>query len=190
MKKSHLAFVAVLVLLVAGYYLWRQMRGTGEVSIDLYALADTPAFEFRPGEKKGLMFAKGPETVGGVTRPAIFSHASSRLIFKKQVIPDHGRLRAWIAVREAAWTQDSSDGVLFRFAVADGRDYAELLNQHVDPRHNANDRGWLPVDIDLTAYAGQEVDLIFNTNTSLPRQGDNGNYDFALWGEPTVIDRP
>ena len=190
MKKSHLVFVAVVVLLIAGYFIWQRAGGGDAVAIDLYAQADTPAFEFRPPAQKAVMFRKGTETIGGVTKPILFSHASSRMIFKKQLIPDNGRLRAFIALREETWTQDSSDGVLFRFGVGDGRDYNELLNQHVDPRHNANDRGWVPVDIDLTAYAGQEVDLIFNTNTSLPRQGDNGNYDHALWAEPAVIERP
>ena len=85
----------------------------------------------------------GPETVSGETRPSIFSHAASRLIFRGSEVPDNGRLKAWIAVKEEAWSQDASDGVLFRFGVDDGR-YEELLNQLVDPRHNANDRGWLP----------------------------------------------
>ena len=105
-------------------------------------------------------------------------------------MPDNGRLRAWIAVKEEAWTQDGSDGVLFRFGVSDGRDYFELLNQHVDPRHQSSDRGWLAVDVDLSAYAGQQVDLVFNTNASLPKQGDNAAFDFAVWGDPAVIERP
>jgi hypothetical protein len=188
MKKTHLVFIAVLVLAGVGYWFWRNSGGA-DVAIDLVALSDAPATEFRPGDKKATMFKKEPQTIGGVVRPSIFMHAASRLIFKDQQIPDNGRLRAWIAVREEAWTQDTSDGVLFRFGVDDGR-YEELLNQHVDPRHNANDRGWLPVDIDLSAYAGQKVTLIFNANTSLPRQPDNGNYDYAVWGEAAVIERP
>jgi hypothetical protein len=194
MKKTHLAFIAVVVVAAAAYYYWTH-RGGADVAVDLAAIAapeqtgDAPDFEFRPGDKKALLFKVGPETVGGQTKTAIFSHANSRLIFSELQIPDNGRLRAWIAVKEEAWTQDGSDGVLFRFGVDDGH-YDELLNQMVDPRHNANDRGWLPVDIDLTAYAGQKVKLIFNTNTSLPGKGDNGAYDFAVWGDPAVIARP
>jgi hypothetical protein len=193
MKKTHLAFIAVVVLAVVAFLLYNR-RGSGDVAIDLAAVAapeqtgDAPAFEFRPGDKKALLFKVGPETVSGQTRHAIFSHANSRLIFSEQQIPDNGRLQAWIAVKEEAWTQDASDGVLFRFGVDDGR-YEELLNQMVDPRHNANDRGWLPVDIDLSAYAGQKVKLIFNTNTSLPGKGDNGAFDYAVWGDPAVITR-
>lgn len=191
MKKSHLAIVAIIVLAAAAYYIYQRARGGDHVAVALTSLCgDAAQFEFRPAERKAELFKCEPQTVAGVTRPALFTHASSRAIFKKQLVPDNGRFRAWIAVKEEAWTQDASDGVLFRFGVSDGRDYFELLNQHVDPRHNANDRAWLPVDIDLTAYAGQQVDLVFNTNTSLPRQGDNPAYDFAVWGDPAVIDRP
>ena len=186
MKKTHLVFIAVVVAAVVAWLLFIR-RGGGDVAIDLYALR-TDAAEFRPAEKKALLFKEGPETVSGETKPALFTHAASRLIFKDVTVPDNGRLKAWIAVKEEAWAQDASDGVLFRFGVDDGR-YDELLNQLVDPRHNANDRGWLPVDIDLGAYAGQKVKLIFNTNTSLPGK-DNPAYDFAVWGEPSVVTRP
>ena len=63
--------------------------------------------------------------------------------------------------------------MLFRFGVSDGRTYDELLKQHVDPLHNTNDRRWIPVTIDLSAYAGQQVDIIFNTNSSLPGRGND-----------------
>jgi hypothetical protein len=103
-------------------------------------------------------------------------------------IPDAAHLRVFLGVKEEAWDK-ASDGVLFRFGISDGRTYEELLNQHVDPAGNQSDRRWLKEDIDLSAYAGQQVDLIFNTNTSLPSRGDNGAYDFAVWGEPAVVVR-
>jgi hypothetical protein len=188
MKRSHIVFIAVVVVAAVGYYVWRNSGGEA-VAIDLVAQAATA--EFRPAEKKATMFKIGPETIAGETKPSVYTHAASRLIYSDVTVPDNGRLRAFIAVSENAWTQDASDGVLFRFGVDDGR-YDELLNQQVDPRHNANDRGWLPVDIDLSAYAGQKVKLIFNTNTSVPGPGrpDNGSYDQAIWGEPAIISRP
>lgn len=189
MKKTHLAFIAVVVVAAVAYYFWTR-GGGGNVALDLVEQA--PAAEFRPGEKKAQMFKVAPQTIAGATKPAIFTHASSRLIFPEVTIPDNGRFRAFLAVNESAWTQDASDGVLFRFGVDDAGRYEELLNQHVDPRHNANDRGWLPVDIDLSAYAGQKVKLIFNTNTSLPAPSrpDNGAFDQAYWGEPSIVSQP
>lgn len=189
MKKTHLAFIAVVVVAAVAYYFWTRTGGEN-VAVDLVEQAT--AAEFRPGEKKAEMFRVAPQTIAGTTKPAIFTHASSRLIFPEVTIPDNGRFRASLAVNETAWTQDASDGVLFRFGVDDNGRYEELLNQHVDPRHNANDRGWVPVDIDLSAYAGQKVKLIFNTNTSLPTPAriDNSAFDQAYWGEAAIISRP
>jgi hypothetical protein len=89
-------------------------------------------------------------------------------------------------VKEEAWDKPG-DGVLFRFGVSDGRQYDELLNQHVDPANNQADRQWIKQEIDLSAYAGQQMDLIFNTQDSLPRRPPNPAHDFALWGEPAIV---
>src|SRR5215510_8389079 len=107
MKKSHLAIVAIIVLAAAAYWVWSR-RGGENVAINLVSLCtDSAQFEFRPPEKKAELFKCEPQTVAGVTRPALFSHPNSRIVVKKQLIPDNGRLRAWIAVKEEAWTQDA-----------------------------------------------------------------------------------
>ena len=43
--------------------------------------------------------------------------------------------------------------------------------------------------VDLSAYAGEDVDLIFGTNPSEPGKGDNRDNDLALWGAPRVVVR-
>ena len=63
-----------------------------------------PSAEFRPAEKKGEMFRVAPQAIGGETKPAVFTHASSRLIFHDVTIPDNGRLRAQTAVFETLVT--------------------------------------------------------------------------------------
>ena len=61
------------------------------------------------------------------------------------------------------------DGVLFRIGISDGKGkYEEFLKQHVNPQRRPEDRRWIPVDLDLSAYANQKVEVIFNTNASLP----------------------
>jgi hypothetical protein len=45
------------------------------------------------------------------------------------------------------------------------------------------------VKIDLSAYAGEQVSLIFNTNSSMPGKGDNQDNDLALWGAPEIVVR-
>ena len=65
----------------------------------------------------------------------------------------------------------------------------ELVNQHVDPANNPSDRRWVPVDVDLSAYAGQAIEVIFNTNSSPKGRGDNPSFDWAVIGDPAIIVR-
>ncbi len=44
--------------------------------------------------------------------------------------------------------------------------------------------------VDLSAYAGEQVDIIMNTYASLPDKqvGDQQN-DYSLWGAPEIVVR-
>jgi hypothetical protein len=186
MKRSYLIAIVVVVVLAAAYFLWQRSRQE-QVASDLVAMfADDSRVEKRSTIARELAYQLGNQTIKGETKPGIYMHPTARLTFRKVTIPDHAHLKVFLGVKEEAWDKPS-DGVLFRFGISDGREYEELLTHHVDPAHNASDRQWLAKDVDLSAYAGQSVDLIFNTNTSLPRQGDNGAYDFAVWGAPAVV---
>jgi hypothetical protein len=188
MKRSYLVVAAVVIVLAAGYWLWQRSQSE-QTAIDLITLySSVPADQRRSSVAPELAYNVGDHAVGGETRKAIYMHPTSRLTYQRVLIPDDARLQVWVGVKDEAWDKPS-DGVLFRFAVSDGREYVELLNQHVNPAHNPNDRRWVPVDIDLSAYAGQQVDLIFNTNSSVPGAGDNPGYDFAVWGSPAIIVR-
>ena len=50
-----------------------------------------------------------------------------------------------------------------------------------------SDRRWIPIEVDLSAYGGLAVDLIFNTNSSMPGRGDNPANDWAVWGTPEIF---
>lgn len=182
MKRSYLIAAAVLVALVLVWWVWRR-GGDANVAIDL--IAQFPAAEKRSNGALDQVFNVQDVAIKGETRHAIYMHPTSRLIYKLTV-PEDGKLRAWIAVKEETWDKQT-DGVLFRIGVGDGREYEELLNQHVDPSNNPGDRRWVPVQVDLAAYAGQEVQLIFNTNTSPQGKGDNPIYDWAVIGDPAII---
>ena len=43
--------------------------------------------------------------------------------------------------------------------------------------------------VDLSAYGGEEVDLIFNTYASPPGKGSDQRNDLALWGAPEIVIR-
>ena len=178
-----IALVAILVLLAAGVYYVRSGR-SGAVAIDLVELF--PSAEARSSGPTEAVFAVKQETLAGETKRVIQMIPTSRLTYKRVDVPENSWLRVWLGITEPDWTQ-SADGVLFRVGVSDARTYDELLRQHVDPLHNTNDRRWIPVTIDLSAYAGQQVDIIFNTNSSLPGRGDDPQGDTAVWGQPEVF---
>jgi hypothetical protein len=153
------------------------------VAIDL--VAQFPSAEKRSNGPLELVYAIQDVAIKGETRHCVYMHPTSRLTYKITV-PNDGSFRAWLGIKEEAWDKQS-DGVLFRVGISDGREYDELINQHVDPANNPSDRRWVPVTADLSAYAGQQVDLVINTNSSLPGHGDNPAWDFAVIGDPAII---
>ena len=174
--------VALAVIIVLGFWIWR--RGSIPQEIDLIAA-------FPTAEKRTSLSAVDRAfnivsiTIDGQSQRAIFMHPTSRLIWKVTV-PHNGWLRTSLALRPESWKLEG-DGVLFRIGVSDGRKYDELLNQHVNPHAVPEDRRWIPVTVDLSPYAGQQVDVIFNTNNSPPRTrpADQRN-DWAVWGSPQI----
>jgi hypothetical protein len=92
-----------------------------------------------------------------------------------------------VGLKPEAW-EKPGDGVLFLVGVSDGRTYEPLFKQHLNPSANQGERRWIPVMVDLSAYAGEEVDVIFNTYNSEPGKDDRQN-DLALWGAPEIVIR-
>jgi hypothetical protein len=123
--------------------------------------------------------------IGVETMRVIFAHSTSRVAWHLTV-PPGARLRTALALEPFVWTQPG-DGVVFRVSVAQGERSTPVLVQHVDPQRIASDRRWIPIDLDLSPFAGQVVDLIFETVPSLDGQPVDGQYDWALWGAPRLV---
>jgi hypothetical protein len=183
MKRSHLLTLGVIALMVVVAWLWLR-PGEATLHSDLIELYDEA--EKRSSKDLETAFRLTTVTIDGDTRRAIFMHPDSRLTFERVMIPDDGALRTWIALSPEVWDREG-DGVLFRFGVSDGRSYDQFVTQVVDPIHNPNDRRWIPLTVDLSAYAGQRVDLIFNTNASPPGRPVDARHDWALWAEPAIV---
>lgn len=185
MKRQHVIALAVL-LLVIGFWFYRSASGPGEAAVDLIAMfAQLPEDRRRSNMPADQAFQVENVDIAGEQKPSLFAHPTSRVTYTV-TIPNDAWFRSWLALKQEVWTT-SEDGVLFRMGISDGRTYEELINQHVDPANNASDRRWVPVTADLSAYAGQTVDIVLNTNSSLPGRGDNPANDWAVWGSPEVI---
>lgn len=180
MKNNRVAVAAivVVVLLLAGWWLFKGGGGAG--AIDL--IAQLPTAEKRPADGT---FEVIDVNLNGETHKAIFTRPESRIIYKLRV-PDDAWLRVRLGLKSEAWTAEG-DGVHFHVGVSDGRGFEELFIQTVNPFLNAGERRWIPVMVDLSAYAGEEISLVFNTNNSPPNKGDDDRNDLALWGAPEII---
>jgi len=173
-NRALLIAVVIVVVLAAGWWLFRR---------------SAPASTLRLIDGFGQA-KKQPEdaTLNGETKKAvaIAPTVGTRLTWHAAV-PDDGWLSVNVALKPEAWTQEG-DGVLFYVGVSDGRAYEQLFSQHVHPFANSGDRKWIPVMVDLSAYAGEEIDLIFNTRSGQPEKGDI-RADMALWGQPEIVQR-
>lgn len=185
MKRTWLIVVLLAVVAVAGYvYL---QPGGDEGSIDLVEA-------FRGAEKRtpltpSAAFSMDPQTISGITKPSIYAHPPSRIIFHDITVPPRARLELFLAIKEEAWPK-GTDGVYFRVGVSHGETYTDLLKRHVDPSHVEGDRAWVPISIDLSEYAGQTVSVIFNTHESVPGYTPNPLWDFAVFGAPRIVVAP
>jgi hypothetical protein len=182
-NRSLFIVIGVLAVLILGWWLLR--RGGAGAAIDLVS-------RFDAAEKRSVpdpnAFSVEDVTINNDTKKSIVIKPSlgTRLIFKTRV-PDDGWLRVNVALKPEAWGQEG-DGVRFMVLVSDGRASDELFTQDVNPFASQADRKWIPVMVDLSQYAGEDVDLIFNTYAGTPGKSDQRN-DLAVWGAPEIVVR-
>lgn len=190
-NRTLLAGLVVLVVIVAVGGFWLLRRGSDGSEIDLIAELQNPATFKRStyeGPAAGVPFSVSDVTVAGQTRKAIYAPPHSRIKWKVTV-PRRGTVTTWFALREDAW-QSGSDGAQFRIGVSDLRTYEEYLREFVNPRDLDRDRRWFEATIDLSAYEGQEVELIFNTDPGPPPPARNhSTNDYCVWAEPRLVAR-
>jgi hypothetical protein len=135
-------------------------------------------------------FVVGDVTIAGRTLKSIAVSQASRIVWIEKV-PKNAWLEVNLGVREEAWTK-TGDGVLFMVAVSspgiDGNMvYDELVSLIVNPFANPADRQWYPLMLDLSPYAGKEVEVIFNTRAgAADATVDN---DLGVWGSPSIVTR-
>lgn len=184
MKREHLWAAVAGVVLVAVAVVWFARRDVAGESVALLDRLD--GVQKRTNVESPEQFAVREVTIGGETRRAILALPHSRLIWPVAV-PADGWMEVAFALAPEAWEgAEAADGVQFRIGVSDGRLYDELLRQLVDP---SRDRRWFTARLDLSAYEGRTVDVVFNTDPGPPGSTNTLN-DRAVWGEPRIHSRP
>jgi hypothetical protein len=173
--------VVIIVVLAAGWWLFRRSAPASTTRL-------IDRFDQAKKQPDASLFSIADATLNGETKKAVaIAPVMGTRLTWRAAVPDDGWLSVNVGLKPEAWTQEG-DGVLFYVGVSDGRAYEQLFSQHVHPFANSGDRKWIPVMVDLSAYAGEEIDLIFNTRSGQPEKGDI-RADLALWGQPEIVQR-
>ena len=174
--------VAGVVVAAAAWFYFRPR--TDRVAIDLIKEFPT-AKQKRPSDES---FTIVDATLNGETRKSIAFTGTTRIRWQITV-PDNGLLRVSLGIKEEAWKEQGADGVTFYIHVSDGANADDaLFKTTVNPAGVPADRRWQDIELDLSQYAGESVELNFNTYTSVGG-GNNAIGDLGLWGEPRVVVR-
>ena len=113
--------------------------------------------------------------------------ANGRITFRARV-PDDGWLKVWLGLKPEAWDKEGN-GVLFFAGVSDTRAFEKLFEQTLNPFANPSERRWIPVTVDLSAYAGEEMEIILNTRAGKDAGAADTRNDLPLWGAPEIVRR-
>jgi hypothetical protein len=157
--------------------------------VDFQGLSWQPGIVLRPGspdvemDETGANATEGSGVCGGVARPGIIMHPPfnravgyTYALFEPVKLPlAPAVFRALVGKRDGS---DLGDGILYRFVVVDssGRE-TELASLTV------KEHEWLPLEADLSAYAGQTVQFKLIAD---PGPQDNTSGDWADWADLRV----
>ena len=175
------AVIVVVVVLIA----WLLLRRSGEGTTIRFA----DRLEEARKQPDPALYSVTDATLNGETKRAIaVAPATGTRLTWRAKVPDDGWLSVAVGLKPEAWTQEGN-GVLFFVGVSAGGSFEMLFTQHVDPFNNPGDRKWIPVMVDLAAYEGDEVELIFNTRGGKTGTEGDTRADLALWGQPEIVQR-
>jgi hypothetical protein len=182
--KNRTALTAAVILGVVILGWWLFSRGRGGERIDLIAQFDSAV-----KQPNASVLALEEVALNGESKRSIVTSPGpgTRLTYKVRV-PDDGWFYVSLGVKPEAWEQEG-DGVYFMVGISDGRAYDQLFSEHVNPHGDPTSRRWIPVWVDISAYGGEEVELILNTRSGPPRQEGDDRNDLGVWGEPQIVVR-
>jgi hypothetical protein len=176
MNTNRAVLTALVLVIVIGAGWWLFHRGSS-AKVDLLT-------SFQQAKKSAGEFTVVDATLAGETKQAIAAPPNGRITFHVR-IPDDGWLRVSLGMKPESWDKDGN-GVLFFAGVSDGRSFEKLFEQVLNPHANPSERRWIPVAVDLSAYAGEEMDVMLNTRSGPPNVPDDQRNDLPLWGAPTI----
>ena len=183
--------IASLLALAAGAGCVRAPHdgNKGVAHIDLLALLGSA--EKQPSPTNQQTFVASEIALGGQSRWAVIVPEPSRLTWAAIHIPVRATLTTAIGILPGRPDRPAAEAA-FRIGISDNRVYEILYRRLVRPREAATDRGWIPVTVDLSGYAGWQWSLFYHPSRRLWRlifsmdgqPSDAG--DWPAWAVPAV----
>ena len=129
--------------------------------------------------------------IGDDHAEAIWSEPPTALVYRQiRLPPGVTHFRCRIAIHPHVWAEGNADGAEFALEVRSDDGGAataasrRVWSADVDPFHRAEQRAWLPVDVDLSEFAGKTVDLILKNGAG---PANNDYADWCLWADPELV---
>ncbi len=119
-----------------------------------------------------------PRRIHNVVRASIPAAPPSRFRFVADV-PEDGRL---VVAAGIPGRYQGASAVEFVVNVRDRGREQTVLSRMVDPANRESDRGWVPLEADLSGHAGRGVEIILETRGFERSEAP----DRAFWGTPII----
>ncbi len=119
-------------------------------------------------------------------REVIFTHPQpdqAAEVIYRLTLPEAAALRFSIALSPDVWIPENGDGVIFQIFVKESETTSSgifVFHRYLNPKTNPSDRRWRNYVLDLSAWAGQTVDLYLIAEAG-PQHNDS--YDWAGWAD-------
>lgn len=134
----------------------------------------------------GASVYTGERSCGGVSRNGLFMHPPyqrgvgySFALFGPLPVPERpAAFRALVGKGDGSFP---GDGIWFRLAVVDREGKETFIGEQTVAKHE-----WLPIEGDLTPWAGQQVRLKLIADVG---PGDDSSGDWAMWADMAIAGR-
>jgi hypothetical protein len=128
--------------------------------------------------------------IGDDHAETIWMEPPAALVYRQIHLPAqviHFRCR--IAIHPHVWSEGGADGAEFALEIRadDGgvtTSSRRVWIAAVDPTHRSEQQAWLPVEVDLSQFAGKTVDLILKNGAG---PANNDYADWCLWADPELV---
>ncbi len=125
--------------------------------------------------------------INGDKRYLMFQHPISR-VSTKVYIPPQAELHFGLAMDPDVWENGKSDGVLYRIFIEDSRTpgvTSNVFDYFLSPGNPGIQQDWLDFALNLAAFGGREVNIIFETS---PGPNNDPSYDWGGWSTPYIVE--